>query len=134
MFYILSGIHSARRFIRTRGRLCWRSNYALYFLCAYDCIILLITKLLLYLYNTVLHPVPGMMQYYNYNIIIAPLGQWRCFKFQVSGLDWVWPPQAMAMAMGIEISVALIQVRPPGYFINISVTTPVVSALKNYYR
>jgi hypothetical protein len=32
------------------------------------------------------------------------------------------------------ISVAVIQVRPPGYFTNISITTPIVSALKNYYR
>ena len=32
------------------------------------------------------------------------------------------------------ISVAVIQVRPPGYFIHISITTPIVSALKNYYR
>jgi hypothetical protein len=32
-----------------------------------------------------------------------------------------------------SISVAFIQVGPPGYFIYISITTPVVSALKNYY-
>jgi hypothetical protein len=31
------------------------------------------------------------------------------------------------------ISVPLIQVRPPGHFIRISITTPVVSAWKNYY-
>jgi hypothetical protein len=30
-------------------------------------------------------------------------------------------------------SVPLIQVAPPGYFVHVSVTTPVVSALKNYY-
>jgi hypothetical protein len=27
-----------------------------------------------------------------------------------------------------------IQVGPPGYFIHVSITTPAVSALKNYYR
>jgi hypothetical protein len=32
------------------------------------------------------------------------------------------------------ISVPLIRVGPPGHFIHISITTPVVSALKNYYR
>jgi hypothetical protein len=32
------------------------------------------------------------------------------------------------------ISVAVIQGRYLGYFIHISITTPVVSALKNYYR
>jgi hypothetical protein len=32
------------------------------------------------------------------------------------------------------MSVAFIQVRAPGYFTNISITTPIVSALKNYYR
>jgi hypothetical protein len=31
-------------------------------------------------------------------------------------------------------SVTLIQVAPPGYFVYISITTPIVSALKNYYR
>jgi hypothetical protein len=31
------------------------------------------------------------------------------------------------------MSVTFIQVGPLGYFINISITTPVVSALKNYY-
>jgi hypothetical protein len=31
------------------------------------------------------------------------------------------------------MSVPLIQDQRPGYFINISVTTPIVSALKNYY-
>jgi hypothetical protein len=28
----------------------------------------------------------------------------------------------------------VIQVGPPGYFTNVSITTPIVSALKNYYR
>jgi hypothetical protein len=31
------------------------------------------------------------------------------------------------------ISVPFIQVRPPGYFTHFSITTPGVSALKNYY-
>jgi hypothetical protein len=31
------------------------------------------------------------------------------------------------------MSVPLIRVRPPGYFIHISITTSIVSALKNYY-
>jgi hypothetical protein len=31
------------------------------------------------------------------------------------------------------VSVALIQVGPPGYFIQTSITTPFASALKNYY-
>ena len=30
-------------------------------------------------------------------------------------------------------SVTLIRVGPPGYFVHVSITTPVVSALKNYY-
>jgi hypothetical protein len=30
--------------------------------------------------------------------------------------------------------VAFIQVRPPGYFTHVSITTPIVSALKNYYK
>jgi hypothetical protein len=34
----------------------------------------------------------------------------------------------------IYISAPLIQVAPPGYFTHISITTPIVSALKNYYR
>jgi hypothetical protein len=34
----------------------------------------------------------------------------------------------------IYMPVAFIQVRPPGYFTNVSITTPIVSALKNYYR
>jgi hypothetical protein len=34
----------------------------------------------------------------------------------------------------VNISVAVIQVRPPGYFTHISITTPIVSALKNYCR
>jgi hypothetical protein len=33
----------------------------------------------------------------------------------------------------MAISVAFFQVRPLGWFIHISVITPVVSALKNYY-
>jgi hypothetical protein len=33
----------------------------------------------------------------------------------------------------IPISVPLIQVGPPGYFIHVPITTPIVSALKNYY-
>ena len=32
-----------------------------------------------------------------------------------------------------RLSVPLIRAGPPGYFIHISITTPVVSALKNYY-
>jgi hypothetical protein len=32
------------------------------------------------------------------------------------------------------ISVAFIQGTPPGYFTHVSITTPIVSALKNYYR
>ena len=32
------------------------------------------------------------------------------------------------------IPVTVIQGGPPGYFIHISITTPIVSALKNYYR
>jgi hypothetical protein len=31
------------------------------------------------------------------------------------------------------ISVPLIRVGPPGHFTHISITTPIVSALKNYY-
>jgi hypothetical protein len=31
------------------------------------------------------------------------------------------------------ISVTLIRVGPPGYFIHVSITTPIVSASKNYY-
>jgi hypothetical protein len=31
------------------------------------------------------------------------------------------------------MSVAFIRVRPRGYFAHVSITTPVVSALKNYY-
>ena len=31
------------------------------------------------------------------------------------------------------MSVTVIQNGPPGYFANISITTPIVSALKNYY-
>jgi hypothetical protein len=31
------------------------------------------------------------------------------------------------------MSAAFIQVGPPGYFTHISITTPVVSALKNYF-
>jgi hypothetical protein len=34
----------------------------------------------------------------------------------------------------LGISVPLFQGGPPGYFIHISITTPIVSALKNYYR
>jgi hypothetical protein len=34
----------------------------------------------------------------------------------------------------VNNSVAFIQAAPPGYFPHISITTPVVSALKNYYR
>ena len=30
--------------------------------------------------------------------------------------------------------VPLIQVGPPGSFVHVSITTPIVSALKNYYR
>ena len=30
-------------------------------------------------------------------------------------------------------SVTVIRFRPPGYFAHVSITTPVVSALKNYY-
>jgi hypothetical protein len=30
-------------------------------------------------------------------------------------------------------SVPLFQVRPPGYFTHISISTPIVTALKNYY-
>jgi hypothetical protein len=33
----------------------------------------------------------------------------------------------------VSKSVSFIQVRPLGHFIHISITTPVVSALKNYY-
>ena len=35
--------------------------------------------------------------------------------------------------MHVHTSVNLIQVGPPGYFIHISITTPIVSALKSYY-
>jgi hypothetical protein len=35
---------------------------------------------------------------------------------------------------GYSIPMAVIQVGPPGYFTHISITTPIVSALKNYYR
>jgi hypothetical protein len=35
---------------------------------------------------------------------------------------------------GRQKLVAFIQVGPPGYFTNISITTPIVPALKNYYR
>ena len=34
----------------------------------------------------------------------------------------------------VYISATVIQVGPPGYFIHISITKPIVSALKNYYR
>jgi hypothetical protein len=44
------------------------------------------------------------------------------------------PVSEMALFCAVDISVALIQVRPPGYFTNISITTLIVSALKNYYR
>ena len=33
----------------------------------------------------------------------------------------------------IHTSVAVIQGGPPGYFARVSITTPIVSALKNYY-
>ena len=53
--------------------------------------------------------------------------------------------RSCAVARGIDInsrmggriyimSVPLFRVRPPGYFTHISITTPIVSALKNYYR
>jgi hypothetical protein len=44
--------------------------------------------------------------------------------------------RSCAVARGIDINsktVAFIKVRPPGYFTHISITTPIVSALKNYY-
>jgi hypothetical protein len=34
----------------------------------------------------------------------------------------------------IYLSVPVIRVGPPGYFIHISIATPIVPALKNYYR
>ena len=34
----------------------------------------------------------------------------------------------------MKMSVTVIRVGHPGYFIHISITTPIVSALKNYYR
>jgi hypothetical protein len=34
----------------------------------------------------------------------------------------------------VGISMRFIQVRPPGYFTHVSITTPIVPALKNYYR
>ena len=33
----------------------------------------------------------------------------------------------------LDISATVIRVGPPGYFAHVSITTPVVSALKNYY-
>jgi hypothetical protein len=36
--------------------------------------------------------------------------------------------------MYVCMSVTFIQVGPPGYFVYVSITTPIVSALKNYYR
>jgi hypothetical protein len=40
---------------------------------------------------------------------------------------WRWPYPH-------HTSVAVFQGKPPGYFTHISITTPIVSALKNYYR
>ena len=37
------------------------------------------------------------------------------------------------MCVYIYISVPLIRGGPPGYFIHISIITPIVSALKNFY-
>jgi hypothetical protein len=42
-------------------------------------------------------------------------------------------PNAPEVPRAIGMSVALIQVRPPGHFAHVSITTPVVSAWKNYY-
>jgi hypothetical protein len=36
-------------------------------------------------------------------------------------------------AKALDISVTLIRVGPPGYFIHVSITTPIASAMKNYY-
>jgi hypothetical protein len=38
------------------------------------------------------------------------------------------------MAVLYFISVPLFQVGPPGYFTHNSITTPIATALKNYYR
>jgi hypothetical protein len=37
-------------------------------------------------------------------------------------------------AATVWISMAVIRVRPPGYFTHVSITMPIPSALKNYYR
>jgi hypothetical protein len=34
----------------------------------------------------------------------------------------------------MAISAPVVQVGPLGYFVNISITTPIASALKNYYK
>jgi hypothetical protein len=39
-----------------------------------------------------------------------------------------------AHVQGYSKSLAFIRVGPPGYFTHITITTPIVSALKNYYR
>jgi hypothetical protein len=38
-----------------------------------------------------------------------------------------------AMCCACTTSVAFIQVEPPGHFIHVPITTPIASALKNYY-
>ena len=34
----------------------------------------------------------------------------------------------------MSVAFIQVQVRPPGYFVHVSITTPIVSALKSYYR
>jgi hypothetical protein len=43
-------------------------------------------------------------------------------------------PLPLTNCHGHYISVSFIQVTPLGYFAHVSITTPIVSALKNYYR
>jgi hypothetical protein len=49
--------------------------------------------------------------------------------YQFIGYQW----RSWSDRRATGISVTFIQGGPPGYFTHISITTPIVSALKNYY-
>jgi hypothetical protein len=50
-------------------------------------------------------------------------------------MNTVAKSKGFGLVSGLEyyISAPLIRVGPPGYFTHIPITTPIVSALKNYY-
>jgi hypothetical protein len=72
-----------------------------------------------------------MKRFYSTVLVCVPSAKWPLLMAQHGTTG---NPEGAALCITCKILMAFFQVTPLWYFIHVSITTPVVSALKNYYR